>query len=101
MHIMHVHIRIKPEHVEAFKAATIENGGNSLKEPGVARFDFIQQADDPTRFMLLEVYRHADDVPKHRAAAHYNKWVATVSDMFAEERTRSFYTNVFPPDQDW
>jgi len=101
MHIMHVHIRIKPEHIDAFKAATIENATNSAKEPGVARFDFLQQADDPTRFMLLEVYRSLDDVAAHRASSHYNAWAAKVADMFAEPRTRSFYTNVFPADAGW
>ena len=101
MHITHVHIRIKPEHVEAFKEATIENAANSVKEPGVARFDFIQQADDPTRFMLLEVYRDADAAVKHKETAHYNAWAVTVADMFAEPRTRSFYTNIFPADAGW
>jgi autoinducer 2-degrading protein len=101
MHIMHVHIRIKPEHIDAFKEATIENGSNSVKEPGVARFDFIQQADDPTRFVLVEVYRQEDALPKHREAAHYLAWLEKVKDMFAEPRTRVFYTNIFPPDQGW
>jgi len=101
MHITHVHIRIKPEHVEAFKKATIENAANSVKEPGVARFDFIQEAGDPTRFMLLEVYRDADAVAKHKETAHFNAWAATVADMFAEPRTRSFYTNIFPADAGW
>ncbi len=101
MHIMHVHIQIKPEHVEAFRAATIENASNSIKEPGVARFDVLQQADDPTRFILSEVYRGPDDVASHRASAHYNAWVAKVGDMFAEPRTRTFYTNVYPGDAGW
>ena len=101
MHIMHVHIRIKPEHIDAFKAATIENATNSIKEPGVARFDFIQQADDPTRFVLNEVYRSPADVESHRASAHYNAWAAKVADMFAEPRTRTFYSNVYPDDAGW
>ena len=101
MHIMHVHIRIKPEHIDAFKAATIENATNSIKEPGVARFDFIQQADDPARFMLIEVYRSPSDVDSHRASAHYNAWAAKVADMFAEQRTRTFYSNVYPEDGGW
>ncbi|HMC60187.1 MAG TPA: antibiotic biosynthesis monooxygenase [Candidatus Solibacter sp.] len=101
MHIMHVHIRIKPEHIEAFQAATIENASHSVEEPGVARFDLIQQADDPTRFMLLEVYRSLHDVESHRATAHYNAWAAKVADMFAEPRTRTFYTNVYPADAGW
>jgi autoinducer 2-degrading protein len=101
MHIMHVHIRIKPEHIDAFKAATIENASNSVKEPGVAQFDLIQQADDPTRFILLEVYRSPDDVASHRTTAHFNAWAAKVADMFAEPRSRVFYTNVYPADADW
>jgi autoinducer 2-degrading protein len=101
MHIMHVQIRIQAEHVEAFKKATIENAANSAKEPGVARFDFIQQADDPTRFMLIEVYRDLDAIAKHRETAHFNAWAATVADMFAEPRTRSLYTNIFPVDSGW
>ena len=101
MHIMHVQIRIKPEHIEAFQAATIENASHSVKEPGIARFDVIQQADDPTRFMLLEVYRSLHDVDSHRATAHYNAWAAKVADMFAEPRTRALYTNVYPADAGW
>ena len=60
MYIVHVFVHVKPEHVEAFKAATIENARNSVQEPGIARFDVIQQADDPTRFVLIEVYRTSD-----------------------------------------
>ena|SRR5205807_3939685 len=101
MHIMHVHIRIKPEHIDAFKEATIQNAASSRQEPGVARFDFIQQADDPARFMLIEVYRDPEALTKHRESAHFNTWAGKVADMFAEPRTRSFYTNVFPPDADW
>ncbi|MGE5140936.1 MAG: putative quinol monooxygenase, partial [Rudaea sp.] len=57
MHIVLVHCHIKPENVEAFKAVATENAQNSVQEPGVARFDVIQQSDDPTRFVLVEVYR--------------------------------------------
>ncbi len=60
MYIVHVFVHVKPEHLEAFKAATIENAQHSVKEPGIARFDVIQQADDPTRFVLIEVYRTPD-----------------------------------------
>ena len=101
MIIVHVHIHVKPEYVEAFKEATIENASNSVKEPGVARFDFIQQEDDPTRFLLLEVYRDQEATVKHKETAHYNAWAAKVADMFAEPRTRFRYSNVFPGDQGW
>ena len=101
MLVAHIHIHIKPEFVQAFIDATIENARNSVQEPGVARFDFFQLNDDPTRFILNEVYRHPDAPTAHRASAHYKKWFETVKDMMAEERARSLMTNLFPADQDF
>ena len=101
MLIVHIHLRVKPESVEQFKEVTIENARNSVKEPGIARFDFVQQADDPTRFTLVEVYRTADDPAKHRETAHYLAWKERAEPLLAEPRTRVFYSNVFPADQDW
>ncbi len=101
MHIVHVFVRVKPEYVEAFKAATIENARNSIQEPGIARFDVIQQADDPTRFVLVEVYRTPDDPAKHKETAHYNAWREKAEPMLAEPRTRLVYTNIFPDDSGW
>ena len=101
MLIAHVMIHVKPEHVEAFKAATLENARNSVREPGVARFDVIQQADDPTRFMLVEVFRNAEAPARHRETAHFNAWLAAVTEMMAEPRTRLQYTNIFPNDSGW
>lgn len=101
MHIVHVFIHVKPESVEAFRVATIENARNSLREPGIIRFDVIQQDDDPTRFALVEVYRTADDPPKHRETAHYKAWLAVAADMMAEPRTRVIYHNVYPDDSAW
>ena len=101
MHIVLVQARVKPEHVEAFKEACKDNSSNSVKEPGVARFDVLQQSDDSTRFVLYEVYRNADAPAKHRETAHYNRWVATVTEMLAEPRTRLTYSNVAPTDADW
>jgi quinol monooxygenase YgiN len=101
MLILHVHIHVKPEHLEAFQAATIENASHSRREPGVVRFDFIRQTDDPTRFMLLEVYRDAAAQASHKETPHYQAWVAKVTDMLAEPRTRQAYTNVYPPATDW
>ncbi|MFQ6035725.1 MAG: putative quinol monooxygenase [Sedimentisphaerales bacterium] len=97
MLIVHVFAHVKPAHVEAFRAATLDNARNSIQEPGVARFDVIQQQDDPTRFVLVEVYRTADDPAKHKETPHYQKWRDTVADMMAEPRTSIKYTNVFPP----
>ena len=101
MHILIVHAHIKPEFIDAFKAATAINAENSAKEPGVARFDFLQQQDNPARFVLVEVYRDAGAPAKHKETAHYNAWLETVGDMFEEPRTRAFYTNLFPADAAW
>jgi len=101
MLILHVHVHVKPEHVEAFRRATIQNGAASVQEPGVVRFDVMQQADDATRFVLVEVYRNLDATAKHKQTSHYHTWADTVTDMLAEPRTRVAYHNVFPDDQGW
>jgi autoinducer 2-degrading protein len=101
MFVVHVHVHVKPEFVEAFKQATLENARNSVQEPGIARFDVIQQRDDPNRFVLVEVYRSAADADRHKETAHYPVWRDTVADMMAEPRTSVKYTNLFPDDQDW
>jgi quinol monooxygenase YgiN len=101
MYIVHVHIHVKPEHVESFRAATIDNASNSVQEPGIARFDFLQSADDPTRFMLVEVYRTPEDAGKHKETAHYLRWRDAVADMMVEPRTSEKYANVFPDDSGW
>jgi autoinducer 2-degrading protein len=101
MFIVHVFAHIKPDQVEAFQAATLENARNSIQEPGIARFDVIQQQDDPTRFVLVEVYRTLDDPARHKETPHYQKWRDTVADMMAEPRTSIKYTNAFPDEQGW
>jgi quinol monooxygenase YgiN len=101
MLVVHVHIHVKPDQVEAFKSATLENARNSVQEPGVARFDVLQQNDDPTRFLLVEAYRTADDPARHKQTPHYAKWRDAVADMMAEPRTSIKYANVFPDDSGW
>jgi autoinducer 2-degrading protein len=101
MYIVHVHIQVKAEFSDAFKAACLDNARHSLQEPGVARFDVLQQADDPTRFTLVEVYRTADDPPKHKETAHYNRWREVAEPMMTAPRTRTVYANLFPADEDW
>ncbi|MFO1476043.1 MAG: antibiotic biosynthesis monooxygenase [Verrucomicrobiota bacterium] len=96
-----VHVRVKAEFVEAFKAASLENARNSVREPGVARFDVIQQQEDPTRFVLIEVYRTADAPAAHKETAHYQKWRDTVAPWMAEPRTGVKHTNLFPDDSGW
>jgi autoinducer 2-degrading protein len=101
MFVVHVHVHVRPESVEAFKEATIENARNSVHEPGIARFDVIQQRDDPTRFVLVEVYRTPDDPAEHKKTAHYQTWRDTVAEMMAEPRRSVKYDNVFPDDEGW
>jgi len=101
MLVVHVFVHVKPDQVEAFETATIENARNSVLEPGVARFDVIRRQDDPARFVLVEVYRTEQDPGRHKETAHYQKWRDTVAGMMAEPRTSVKYTNVFPDDQGW
>jgi quinol monooxygenase YgiN len=101
MLVVHVFVHVKEDQVDAFKAASLENARNSVQEPGIGRFDVIQQNDDPTRFVLVEVYRTADDPARHKETSHYQKWRDTVAEMMAEPRSAIKYTNVFPDDQGW
>jgi len=102
MHIVHVFVHVKPEFVEEFKIASLDNASNSVQEPGVARFDVLQQQDDPTRFVLLEVYQDANQAPAaHKQTAHYARWRDTVAKMMAEQRYAIKYDNIFPGDNSW
>jgi quinol monooxygenase YgiN len=99
--VVQVHVQVKPESVEAFKQATAENARQSVLEPGMARFDVLQQTDDPTRFVLIEAYRSAQAPAAHKETAHYQKWRDAVAPMMATPRSSVKYANVFPDDQDW
>ena len=101
MYIVHVYVNVKSEFIESFRLASIENARNSIKEPGVARFDILQQADDPTRFILVEVYRTSGDAGKHKETSHYARWRDTVAEMMAEPRRGVIYSNIFPEDKGW
>jgi len=101
MLVVHVFVHVKKECIEAFKEASVENAKNSVHEAGIARFDVIQQSDDPCRFVLIEVYRTADDPAKHKETAHYAAWRDTVAPMMAEPRTSIKYTNIFPDEKGW
>lgn len=101
MLIVHVHVHVKPEYVEAFKEATIQNARQSVQEPGIARFDVIQSIEDPTRFILVEVYRTPEDPARHKETTHYKVWRDTVADMMAEPRSSVQYTNIYPDDPGW
>lgn len=93
---VHVFVHVKPDQIEQFKAASIENAKASINEPGVARFDVLGEQDDPERFLLVEVYRSKDDPARHKETEHYKKWRDTVADMMAEPRNSIKYENVFP-----
>jgi autoinducer 2-degrading protein len=99
MLVVHVHIQVKPECIEAFRRATLANAQASVKEPGIARFDVVQQVDDPTRWVLVEAYRTDEAPAQHKATAHYAAWRDAVASM--TERSSVKYTNVFPQDSGW
>ncbi len=101
MLIVQVHARVKPQYVEAFRQACIENARNSIQEAGIARFDVLQQQEDPTRFVLVEVYRTEQDPARHKETAHYARWRDAVVEMMAEPRTSVKYSNVYPEDGGW
>lgn len=101
MLIVHVHIHVKSDHVEAFRDACLANASASILEPGIARFDVCQQNDDPTRFVLVEVYRDANAPARHKETVHYAAWRDTVADMMAEPRTSVKLSNCFPNDAGW
>lgn len=79
-------IYVKPEFIDEFIRATVENHRNSIKEPGVLRFDFLQCTDDPTRFLLYEAYKNAEAVASHKETEHYFKWRDTVGPWMAKPR---------------
>ena len=101
MHILLVHIQVKPERIDDFKRAILENARNSVKEAGVVRFDVLQQTEDPTRFTLVEVYKNPEAHLLHRETSHYLTWRDTVTDWMAEPRIGLKYSNLFPDDTGW
>jgi quinol monooxygenase YgiN len=101
MLVVHVHARVKAEFIEAFREATLENARNSVQETGIARFDVLQQSDDPAKFVLVEVYRTVEAPVRHKETAHYAKWRDAVAPMMAEARSSVKYSNVFPDDTGW
>ena len=99
--VVHVHVQVQPESIEAFREATLANARQSVKEPGIARFDVIQDSEDPTRFVLVEVYRSAQAPAAHKETAHYLTWRDAVAPMMAGPRTSRKYVSCFPADTEW
>jgi autoinducer 2-degrading protein len=101
MLIVHVYVKVKPDCIDAFREVTIENARQSLKEPGIARFDVVQQNDDPTRFVLVEAYRSVEATAAHKSTAHYASWRDRIESLMAEPRSSVKYSNVFPGEEGW
>jgi quinol monooxygenase YgiN len=101
MFIVQVHVHVKQDSVDAFAAASLENARNSIQEPGVVRFDVVQQEDDPTRFLLIEIYRTPEDPARHKATAHYAKWRDAAEPMMVEPRRSVKYRALFPEPAGW
>jgi autoinducer 2-degrading protein len=101
MLVVLVHVHLKAEHLEAFKKASLANAQESLKEPGIARFDLLQQQDDPTRFVLVEAYRTPEASAAHKETRHYQVWRDLVAPMMAEPRSSVKFTNAYPDDREW
>jgi quinol monooxygenase YgiN len=99
--IVHVQVRVKPESVDAFRSATLENAQASVQEPGIARFDVVQAIDDPTRFVLVEVYKNLEAPDAHKRTVHYASWRDRVADMMAEPRSSTKFVNCFPESENW
>ena len=101
MYIVHVFVQVKPDCIEQFRKATLMNAQASLQEPGIARFDVLQEEGNPESFLLVEVYRTKDDPARHKQTAHYHQWQEDVEDLIAVPRTKKIYENFFPKDQGW
>jgi len=101
MLVVHVHVHVKPECILDFQRATLENARASLKEPGVARFDVLQDQSDPTRFVLIEAYKTSEAPLAHKETAHYLSWRDSVAEMMAEPRQSQKYETLFPEEPRW
>jgi quinol monooxygenase YgiN len=101
MLVVHVHVKVKPDCIDAFKEVTLANARESRKEPEIARFDVVQQSDDPTKFVLVEAYRSVEATTAHKSTAHYAAWRDRMESLMAEPRFSVKYANVFPDDEGW
>jgi quinol monooxygenase YgiN len=101
MYIVHVFVQVKPDNIEQFKEATLINAKASLQEPGIARFDVLQEEGNPASFVLVEVYRSKDDPAHHKETAHYQQWRDVAEAMMVAPRTKKVYENVFPDETGW
>lgn len=101
MLIVQVSVHVLPDTIDTFREATLENARHSLEEPGVVRFDVLQETDDPMRFQLIEIYRTAEAPAAHKATAHYARWRDAVESMMAEPRRSTKFRSTFPAPAQW
>jgi (4S)-4-hydroxy-5-phosphonooxypentane-2,3-dione isomerase len=101
MYVVAVTVFVKPENVDSFISATLENAKGSRTEPGNIRWDFLRHEDDPNRFLFYEVYKTKDDFAAHQQTPHYLFWKETVKDWMAQPRQGVKHTSLYPPDTDW
>jgi len=101
MLVVHVHLKIKPECLQDFIEVTRQNARESLKEDGIARFDLIQQKEDPTRFILIEAYRTSEAPSLHKKTRHYALWRDLVEPMQAEPRYSLKFESLYPEESEW
>ena len=101
MLIVHVSVQVKPGHETDFEQATLANARESVREPGIARFDVVRQADDPTKFVLVEAYRTDDAPAAHKETAHYKAWRDAVEPWMAVPRSSAKYREIHPSADRW
>jgi len=101
MIIVYVYLHSREEMINAFKEANIKNAANSVKEPGILRFDVLEQEDDPSRFLLVEIYKNEKAISAHKETAHYAEWLKVAVPMLAEPRVKTIYRNLFPDENKW
>ena len=101
MLVVHVHVHVKPDDLEAFLAETRRNATGSLEEPGVRRFDVLQDATNPAHVVLNEVYVDQAAADAHKQTAHYARWRDAVAPMMAEPRSSTRFDAVFPTGSGW
>lgn len=101
MIIVHVRTAVNPDSIDAFINATLKNAQNSINEPGVIRFDFIQQADSPSNFLLIEIFKNEDAAAKHKQTPHYIKWRDAVETMMSQPRNSIKYKAIYPEEKKW
>jgi quinol monooxygenase YgiN len=101
MLVVHVHVQVKEQFIEAFIVATKKNAAASLTEPGIARFDVVQERDQPARFVLIEAYKSDDAAAAHKETAHYLVWRDQVAEMMAAPRSSVKYESLAPDEESW